>query len=168
MKQPNYRNRYLYTCLPAKFNASLNTGRKLAKEEALWVNIGDLLSDLRLDHKLKQKDLAQFLNVSIATISHYESGVNMPDPETLVRLANFYGVSADYLLGRIRIRADYKTLFKKVRLPNGHVITMEDVMIKFLKLSGESQAAVIKLIDLYKLGDNYRHATFLPSLKEEA
>ncbi len=67
------------------------------------MGVGDLLSELRLDNKLKQKDVAKFLNVSIATISHYESGVNMPDLETLVKLANFYGVSVDYLLGRIRI-----------------------------------------------------------------
>ncbi len=126
------------------------------------MGVGDLLSELRLDNKLKQKDVAKFLNVSIATISHYESGVNMPDLETLVKLANFYGVSVDYLLGRIRIRMDYKMLFTKIRLSDGQVITMEDVMTKFIKLSDESQTAVIKLIDLYKLGDDQRHAKFMP------
>ena len=131
------------------------------------MNIGDLLSELRLDHKLKQKDVAQFLNVSIATISHYESGVNMPDLGTLVKLADFYSVSADYLLGRIRIRVDYKTLLTKIRLPDGHATTMEDVATKFLKLSEEGQLAVIRLIDLYKLEDDQRHATFMTSAKED-
>lgn len=131
------------------------------------MNIGDLLSELRLDNKLKQKDVAKFLNVSIATISHYETGVNVPDLETLVRIADFYGVSADYLLGRIRINVDYKVMFIKVRLPNGQSTTMEDVMMKFMKLSDESQAAVIKLIDLYKLGDDNRHAALMAPLKED-
>ena len=132
------------------------------------LTVGDLLSELRLDNKLKQKDVAKFLNVSIATISHYESGVNRPDSETLVKLANFYGVSTDYLLGRIRIRLDYKILFMEIRLPNGQTTTMEDVMMKFFKLSDESQAAVIKLIDLYKFGDDHRHAAFMtPGDKQE-
>ena len=130
------------------------------------MNIGDLLSELRMDNKLKQKYVAQFLNVSVATVSHYESNVNLPDLETLTKLADLYGVSADYLLGRIRIRVDYKTLFMKMRLPNGHTSTLEEIMTKFLGLSDEGQMAVIKLIDLYKLADDQRHARFMAPDKD--
>lgn len=127
------------------------------------MQIGDLLSELRRDYNLKQKDVAKYLNVSVATISHYETGVNIPDLNTLVKLADFYGVSTDYLLGRIRIRIDYTTFLKKVRLPDGSTTTMEEVMAKFLQLSDRSQAEIIHLMNLYKLGDDMRHSKFMSS-----
>ncbi len=132
------------------------------------MQIGDLLSELRLDNNLKQKDVAAYLNVSVATISHYESGVNIPNLATLTKLADFFGVSADYLLGRVRIRIDYSTFFKKVRLPDGGTTSIEEVMMAFLELSDSSQAEIVKLIQLYKLGDDMRHSKFmLPSQVEE-
>ena len=127
------------------------------------MQIGDLLSELRLDNRLKQKDVAAYLNVSVATISHYESGVNTPNLDTLIKLADFFGVATDYLLGRVRIRIDYSTFFKKVRLPDGGTTSMEEVMMAFLELSDNSQAEIIKLIQLYKLGDDMRHSKFMPA-----
>ena len=57
------------------------------------------IRDLREDHDLKQINLAEFLNVSQATYSDYESGkINVPI-EVLIKLAQFYKVSLDYLVG---------------------------------------------------------------------
>ena len=54
---------------------------------------------LREDRDLKQKDIAQLLQVSQGTYSRYESGyLDMPS-SVLIKLASFYGVSVDYLLG---------------------------------------------------------------------
>lgn len=61
---------------------------------------GELLAELRQDRKMKQIDLAKVLYVTIGTISNYENGVHLPDIEKLVKLADFFGVSTDYLLGR--------------------------------------------------------------------
>lgn len=62
------------------------------------------LKMLRKKMDIGQKELAAFLNVSVGTISNYENGVHSPDMETLLRIADFYDVSTDYLLGHnIRI-----------------------------------------------------------------
>ena len=65
------------------------------------------LRDLREDHDLKQKDMAQFLQIHQTTYSDYELGkLNIPVP-ALHTLADFYGVSVDYLLGRTAVKTPY-------------------------------------------------------------
>ncbi len=58
------------------------------------------LRDLREDHDLGQKDIAELLSVSQATYSRYESGILDVPSISLIKLADFYKVSVDYLLGR--------------------------------------------------------------------
>ncbi len=62
------------------------------------------LRDLREDKDLKQKDIADFLNISQRGYSHYETGNNDIPTEILIRLADFYETSVDYLLGRTNNR----------------------------------------------------------------
>lgn len=63
---------------------------------------GELLSELRQDHGMIQKELAKVLYVSDGTISNYENGVHYPDVEKLMDIADFFGVTTDYLLGRCK------------------------------------------------------------------
>ena len=49
---------------------------------------------------LRQKDLADVLSVAQTTIANYEQGTRFPDEDTLSRLADFFGVTMDFLLGR--------------------------------------------------------------------
>ena len=58
------------------------------------------IRNLREDRDLRQKDLAAMLNVSQNTYSQYETGVIELTASTLIKLADFYDVSVDYLLGR--------------------------------------------------------------------
>ena len=55
---------------------------------------------LREDRDLRQRQLAELLNVSQNTYSQYEAGVIALTAEHLIKLADFYHVSVDYLLGR--------------------------------------------------------------------
>ena len=65
------------------------------------------LRDMREDRDLKQKDLADLLRVHQTTYSDYELGkLNIPVP-VLHTLADFYGVSIDYLLGRTNEKQPY-------------------------------------------------------------
>lgn len=58
------------------------------------------IGDLRSDRDIKQADLAAYLNVRQNTYSDYETGkINIPI-EALIKLADFYQVSLDYLVGR--------------------------------------------------------------------
>lgn len=57
---------------------------------------------LREDSDLRQRELAELLHVSQNTYSQYENGVIELTAPHLVKLADFYHVSVDYLLGRTR------------------------------------------------------------------
>ena len=62
------------------------------------------IRELREDHDIKQVTLAKYLGVGQATYSDYENGkINIPI-EVLIKLANFYQVSLDYLVGRSKRR----------------------------------------------------------------
>ena len=65
------------------------------------------IRNLREDRDLTQQDLADHLNCTQACYSHYESGKRDVPAEVLSRLADFYGVSVDYLLGRTNQKAPY-------------------------------------------------------------
>lgn len=67
-------------------------------------NISQILRELREDRDICQKELALYLNVSIGTVSNYENGIHFPDPNTLCKLADYFGVTTDYLLGRTEYR----------------------------------------------------------------
>ena len=58
------------------------------------------LRGIREDKDIKQKDIAKYLNVSQNTYSQYETGVISLTAEVLIKLADYYNVSVDYLLDR--------------------------------------------------------------------
>ena len=58
------------------------------------------LRGLRKGKDLNQTQIAAVLRISQRGYSKYETGENKIPPEVLLRLADFYGVSVDYLLGR--------------------------------------------------------------------
>lgn len=58
------------------------------------------IKDLRIEKQLYQKDLAKLLKCTPVTVSRYETGERDPDIETICRLCDVFGCTADYLLGR--------------------------------------------------------------------
>ncbi|HHQ0973780.1 TPA: helix-turn-helix domain-containing protein, partial [Listeria innocua] len=58
------------------------------------------LKQLRKNNNKTQEDISKILGISRGAYSHIENGRNEPDMETIVKLANIFGVSTDYLLGR--------------------------------------------------------------------
>lgn len=58
------------------------------------------LRDLREDHDKTQQDIADVLGTSQTMYARYERGANELPLRHLLKLAEYYGVSADYLLGR--------------------------------------------------------------------
>ena len=66
------------------------------------------LKELRLNAGLTQKDLAKAIDVGRTTISEYESGKIVPKQEGLLKIANHFNVSVDYLTGVSNERATRK------------------------------------------------------------
>ncbi len=65
----------------------------------MFMNLKNL-RDIRTDRDLTQKDVAKALNVAANTYSQYENGVIPITAQTLDALADYFGTSVDYLLGR--------------------------------------------------------------------
>lgn len=63
------------------------------------MSIGDRLTKLREDKGFLQREVATKIGIAPNTLSGYERDLRSPDPDTLVKLANFYNVSVDNLLG---------------------------------------------------------------------
>lgn len=58
-----------------------------------------LLRKIRTDKGLSQRELADKIYVTRAAITHWESGIRMPDADTIARLCQFLDVNSDFLLG---------------------------------------------------------------------
>lgn len=58
------------------------------------------IRDLREDRDLSQKDIAEYLKCSQVCYSYYEIGKRDIPTDILIRLADYYDVSIDYILGR--------------------------------------------------------------------
>lgn len=58
------------------------------------------IRDLREDKDLTQREIAQMLGMSQTGYSKYETGENDIPTQILIKLADFYGTSVDYILGR--------------------------------------------------------------------
>ena len=58
------------------------------------------IQDLRTDADLSQRELSEILHISQRSYSHYETGSRNIPIEMLIRLANYYDTSIDYLVGR--------------------------------------------------------------------
>lgn len=66
------------------------------------------IQDLRTDADLSQKQISDILHISQRSYSHYETGSRNIPIEMLIRLANYYETSIDYLVGR----TDHKKITK--------------------------------------------------------
>lgn len=62
--------------------------------------LGERLKELRKNKAQTQEQVAKYLGISRAAYSHFENNRNEPDYSTLDKLANYYGVTTDYLLER--------------------------------------------------------------------
>ncbi|MCD7755995.1 MAG: helix-turn-helix transcriptional regulator [Firmicutes bacterium] len=65
------------------------------------------IRDLREDKDLRQQDLADLLQCTQVCYSYYELGRRDIPTDVLIRLADFYQTSVDYLLGRTNIKKPY-------------------------------------------------------------
>ena len=67
-------------------------------------NIGDRILNLRKELNLNQKELAEKVGITEASLSRYENNLREPKAEIIIRLSNALNCSTDYLLGKTNIR----------------------------------------------------------------
>lgn len=105
-----------------------------------------ILRNLREDNDLKQKTVAAYLGVSQQTYSNYENGHRDIPLRVILKLSNYYKVSADYLLG---IDDGYpgSTNLNRKYLGN---ITMHEVMYHIQQLNTENRQDLLRYIRFLK------------------
>lgn len=96
--------------------------------------------DIREDLDLRQKEVADYLGISRSAYSNYENGSRKPDPDTLMKLADFFRVSVDELLGHVpatgtefSLAAKEKSLIRKYRAlsPKGQLRIQKQVELEW-------------------------------------
>lgn len=83
------------------------------------MNFPERLRYLRKSANISQQTLGDAMNVTKVSISGYETGNRKPDTDTLQKLADYFDVSTDYLLGRSETketRATYHTTEKEITI----------------------------------------------------
>jgi len=117
------------------------------------MSFGKRFKTLRLEKNLTQAELAKILSIGESTISFYESDKREPDYETLQKIADFFNVSVDYLLGRTNKRNIDTSDDVDERL---HKVMQElgpDVLLAFYDLpnmTDEEKENVITLLEVIK------------------
>ena len=96
------------------------------------VTIGNRIKELRTSKNLTQEDIAKMVKVSKATISNYEKGKVSPPIELLIKLAERYDVSIDWLCGLSneeipRLMSYGDAFFRLVEIDKVIVFSVEDV-----------------------------------------
>lgn len=92
------------------------------------------IRDLREDRDLRQVDVSEAIGIDQRTLSNYETGKTNPDSFAIIKLADFFGVSTDYLLGRT----------------NNNTINADDIVKKIDKLQNELTEISNDIKKLYK------------------
>ena len=101
------------------------------------------LRKIRKERDLTMKEVGIAIGVGESTISQYETGKRQPDQQTLLKLADYFGVSVDYLLGRktednaspsLHIPDEYKDL-PSAFYEGAKDLTQEDIddVVKFME-----------------------------------
>ena len=106
---------------------------------------GEILEELRRARGLKQVEVAQRLHIDSSTISSYELGKIFPSAPVLVELANLYDVSIDYILGRTRIKANFRQIEEGLKTEKG-AIELDDL----LALSDRHKEVIAELVEAYR------------------
>ena len=110
-------------------------------------SFGEILTSLREERGIYQKELAAILKVSVGTVSNYENNIHFPDQDALLQLADYFGVTVDYLLGRTSYRYSLDTLNEEYA-PGMTVAELVDIIQHF---SPQNTASFLDYIELLQL-----------------
>lgn len=114
------------------------------------MSFGDVLAELRQDKGLYQKQLGELLNVSTSTISNYETNTHLPDYKTIVRIADYFEVSIDYLFGRTNFEFNYTTLNSIIN----NDMTTGDLINIIMNFDEKNLYSLLDYLELLQLRQN--------------
>lgn len=95
------------------------------------------LKILRNERKNTQQEMATLLGIARSTYTQYETGVSQPDNDTIIKLANYFGVAIDYLLGKTAFKNGFELFEHWGYSPDGFEAAFD--FGKFLKNERKEQ-----------------------------
>ena len=113
------------------------------------ISLGSRILALRKQKNIGQKEFAIYLHVSISTISNYENDVHAPDLPTLIKIADYFNVSTDYLLNRTQC------IYPVAALDTQYIgsSTAANVLNTTLQLTAPSQTDLVNYLSMLNLRD---------------
>ena len=82
------------------------------------MSFAERLQELREDKGISRKDLAASLNITVSALGMYEQGRREPNMEMLIRLADYFNVSLDFLVGRSFNEDETRKIIDALHLKN--------------------------------------------------
>lgn len=79
------------------------------------MNMGERLRELRLRRKISQEEVARHIGITRSAYSHYEINNRQPIYETLIKLAAYFDVSLDYIIGGSQPKAKNEVPVPRIR-----------------------------------------------------
>lgn len=108
--------------------------------------IGDVLKKLRAERELTSDELCNQIGIKGGSYRNYERNDRKPDYDTLVKIADFYGVSTDYLLGRPEAKPPANALDQLFSEEPFSALEQE-LLRKYMELPHEARKAVVDFIN---------------------
>lgn len=108
--------------------------------------IGDTLKRLRTKKGLTSEELCSKIGIKGGSYRNYERNDRKPDYDTLVKLADFYGVTTDYLLGRPTAQPPTDAL-EQLFTEKSFSALEEELLRKYMELPHEARQAVVRFIN---------------------
>ena len=94
------------------------------------MDLGTRIKNLREESGLTQLAFAKILNISNSTLCQYENGDRVPSDDIKIRIADYFKVSLDYLVGRSNQREQLPTISGELVAPDGYdKLTLANRMI---------------------------------------
>lgn len=124
------------------------------------MKIGDRIKKLREENGLMQQDVCNTLDIEQSTLANYENNRRVPKTDILIKIANYYGISLDFLVGMTDNRFNsYKGCLKDLNkfLQQSEIIFDGDTY----KLTDEDRDLILKALEVaflaVKRGNKHNH-----------
>ena len=104
------------------------------------------LKQLRQERNLSLRDLACQLDIPYSSLGKYERGDQQPSLETLIKIADYFHVSVDYLIGRsTNSTLSTQLLYDKIGLSDESILFLESLKQHFTDIEGSEFENIIPL-----------------------
>lgn len=107
----------------------------------------EILKKLRQGKNLNQKQFAEAIYITPSAVSQYETGRTMPSRETMERIASFFGVTTDYLLGS----SSNAALEEMMNQDYCTGVTVSELVGKCMSVKGKHRETLLDVVDALEM-----------------